>query len=328
MYGIWCIWSKIPDTEHAQKGINMNNLNRFANVCFFLLIPCFAFGQYQPVLAIEKTTYNIKMEPFDALIDAKVRVQGDTTINQTTYKKVLLKEEFSDEKIVGHVRESPDHSKLWFLNNLDNQEHLIMDLTLEVGDSFAVLYEYDCLIGVQLAGFVKVVGTTVVENRKTITLGTGNGGGFICDSLKFIEGMGPNATLFFQTSALDYDIYGLAYKVCNMYKEDTLSFPSVLSMDLCTPTGTNEVNKKSISFSIMPNPNNGSFTIKQVCDDLKTSEAVTFQIFDLMGSLVYSTNIARFSEQTIDANHLYPGLYLYNILYSSKVLQFGKVIKN
>jgi hypothetical protein len=125
----------------------MKTFNYFINLVLFLL-PSLTFGQYQPVLSAEKTMYVIKIEPFDALLDGTIRVQGDTIINQFTYKEVFLEVEPFGETLEGFVRENADAGKMWFLNRLDGQEYLIMDLELEVGDTFNTFYEYDCLISV------------------------------------------------------------------------------------------------------------------------------------------------------------------------------------
>lgn len=85
---------------------------------FFLFIPSLIFGQYQPVLSAEKTVYNIQHEPLDALLHGKIRIQGDTIINQKAYLKTYVKvdEWQPGEKFVGFVREDVIAGKLWFLN--------------------------------------------------------------------------------------------------------------------------------------------------------------------------------------------------------------------
>lgn len=297
---------------------------------FFLFIPTLIYGQYQPVISAEKTVYKIQFEPLDVLMDGKIRIQGDTIINQSVYIKIFLYvNEWQPEEIfVGFVREDVNEGKLWFLNKLDNQEYLVMDLQLEVGDTFATFYDSDCFISGTGGTVAKVVEISTVENRKVVKFDRGFGGGFICDTLKFIEGVGPNATVFFQSTAL-IDIGGLAYKVCRIYKDNTLSFPTISPNDLCgLSTQVDDINQNNINFSIKPNPNNGSFILKEDNESSNTNNSVAFKLFDITGRVVYNTHATSLSEKIIDIRHLSSGLYFYSILISGKILQSGKIIKN
>lgn len=201
-----------------------------------------------------------------------------------------------------------------------------MDLGLEVGDTFPTFYDSDCFISGPGGSIAKVVEVYTVENRKVIKFDRGFGGGFICDTLKFIEGVGPNATVFFQSTSL-IDIGGLAYKTCRMYKDDTLNFPTISPIDLCgMPTQVKSINQNSTGFFISPNPNGGSFTLKKDNDTFNTANSFVFKVFDLTGKVVYNTFITNYTEQVIDISHLASGLYLYTILTSDKVLESGKII--
>ncbi len=305
-------------------------INTFLFYVFFLFIPTLMYSQYQSVLSTEKTAYNIQFEPLDALLHGKIRIQGDTTINQYAYIKTFIEvdEWQPGEKFVGFVREDISEGKLWFLNKLNYQEYLVMDLELEVGDTFATFYDSDCFISGTGGTAAKVVEISTVENRKVVKLDRGFGGGFICDTLKFIEGVGPNATVFFQSTSL-IDIGGLAFKVCRMYKDDTLSFPTISPLDLCgLSTHVDDVNQNIINFSILPNPNNGSFILKNDKESLNTDNSVVFKLFDITGKVVYNIHVTSFSEKVIDISHLPSGLYFYSVLISGKILQSGKIIKN
>ncbi|MBK6621984.1 MAG: hypothetical protein IPG32_14335 [Saprospirales bacterium] len=136
----------------------------------------------------------------DAGLEGTIRVEGDTVVNQISYKKVFFKGDFSLEALVGLVRENADEGKLWFWNNLDNQEALVMDLNLAPGDTFPVANTSDCWDGDSGGPIIQVAEVYSLESKKVISMDCWHGGSFIGgDSLKFIEGAGPNATLFLQT---------------------------------------------------------------------------------------------------------------------------------
>ncbi len=304
----------------------MKTFNCFINLVLFLL-PSLMFGQYQPVLSAEKTGYVIKIEPLDELLDGTIRVQGDTTLNQLNYKKVFITADpYVGESLVGFVRENTDAGKMWFLNKLDDQEYLVMDLELEVGSTLNTFYESDCFINGPGGNVPKVVEIDTIENRKVITFDRGFGGGFICDSLKFIEGVGPNATVFFQSTSL-IDIGGLGYKVCRMYQEDTLSFPLLSEFDLCgIPTSTYEVLKTADSFSIVPNPNNGSFILKNNRAGSGLNNPI-FTLFDLNGREIVSLSIdGGLAQQQVQLPRIPAGLYFFWISTNEKPVQTGKMI--
>ncbi len=296
---------------------------------FTLIFSNSIIGQYQEVLSTGMVKYDIQIEPFDELIEGTIKVQGDTFIDQLNYKNVLLEAELSQESIVGFVRENILDGKMWFLNKLNDEEYLIMDMGLEVGDTFYTSYAVDCGIYGIGGNIAKVIETQQVEGRKVIKFDRGFGGGFICDSLKFIEGVGPNASLFFQNTSLDYDISGIAYNLCRMHKEDTLAFPLSSPIDLCGhSTNIIDIIPNNIYFLISPNPNNG-FIKLIISNKLPiTVNSFVFKVFDLTGEMVYSTIVANFLEQQIDINALSSGLYFFSISTYEEVIQLGKIIKN
>jgi len=302
----------------------MKTFNCFINLVLFLL-PCLMYAQYQPVLSAEKTGYDIQIGVFDAVLVGVLRVQGDTVINQFTYKKVFITVDPFGESLVGFVRENTDAGKMWFLNKLDDQEYLIMDLELEVDDTFNTFYEYDCYSSGP--GIAKVVTISMLESRKVITLDRSFGGGFICDTLKFIEGVGPNATLFFQSTTLDYDASGFYYRICEMYQEDTLSFPLFSEFDSCVSiTSASEVLKSDGSFSIVPNPNTGSFVLKNNHPGSSLNNPL-FTLFDLNGREIVSLTIdGSLSEQQVRLPHIPAGLYFYGISTNEIPVQTGKMV--
>jgi len=76
--------------------------------------------------------------------------------------------------------------------------------------------------------------------------------------------------------------------------------------------------KKQQQINIYPNPNNGIFKLK-----LK-NDAVVF-IYNTKAELIYSENIYKESEQSIDISDQQPGMYLIKIVHKNEII-IGKFI--
>jgi Secretion system C-terminal sorting domain len=294
-----------------------------------LLLSHLASAQYQPVLSANKTEYAIGIEVNDGVIDGVLRVEGDTNLNQLNYKKVYLTSEFNPESHIGYVRENIAEGKIWFYNNSDEQEYLVMDLQLEEGDTFDTFYEHGC-DEYNPGGITATVSeVALIENRKVITFNRKFGAGFICDSLKFIEGVGPNATFFFQSTNIDFNWSGFAYKICTMYREDTLSYQIESDPDLCwTTISLEELDDSDPFFSIAPNPVADFFVLEKKSTALESYHSINFVLFDLTGKKILSLKNSDSSMEAIEVPLLPAGCYIYQIFTSEKLLQSGKLIKN
>lgn len=242
---IWFCVSCNPQIAHAMQ--------RFILFLLFLCVLTSVKAQYQPALDADTTRYDVLAEVPDAEIPTEVLVFGDTLLAGINYQLVTTSSLALDIDpiVVGGLREDTTAGKMWFRRWSDQEESLVMDLSLEVGDTF-VLNEYlACYEGEDAI----VTSIEFVGNRKTIN--------FKClsdfviqDSLQFVEGVGPTFSPFLQTLNLTIDPYqpeiiliGSRYKTCTVYKDEILFWEH----DTCDPiVGSSQ--PIITDMSVYPNP--------------------------------------------------------------------------
>lgn len=285
----------------------------------FVLFNLSSFAQFMPVLDADSTTFEIGVEVPDATVPAEIHISGDTIINDQVYKKVWVDSEFDDGSIelVGFTREDISEGKLWFKRVADMTESLIMDLSLEVGDTFLLNEANYCQYSPDIQDmFVSNIDT--VDGRKIIDLDCFSTG---YDSLRFIEGIGPNTTIFFQTfdlteiGSLFYFNYG--YTLCRMLKNDTIFYPED-GMQLCdffSPTiDFNQVE----NITIFPNPTTSIINIEPI------EQIKSISLHNTSGVLLLSKK-KDFTQ--VDISKLPKGIYILKIKLKSGQIIVKKTIK-
>ncbi|MEZ4983423.1 MAG: T9SS type A sorting domain-containing protein [Saprospiraceae bacterium] len=166
-------------------------------VVFFTLITNVVLGQYSPIL----TEGRRWMQYSGACDDGNLmllELGKDTTINGLTYREVIEKY-CTEERVFGYLRCNEANSKMWFKQNysLDDEEGLIMNLDMEVGDFFQAPLDNWTLTVTEVAE---------VNGRKVVTFG--NSGIAECligpgqEPLRFIEGVGTSSGIYITTNYL------------------------------------------------------------------------------------------------------------------------------
>jgi hypothetical protein len=118
-----------------------------------------------------------------------LKMDGDTLINGMDYTKayaIVCDEE--EPELLGFLRANETNSKLWF-TNANDEEQLLIDLDLEIGDVFTFPYEFS--LGEDSGTVTDIV---EVNGRKEIVFDTRGGGCLIGPDegpVRFIEGIGP-----------------------------------------------------------------------------------------------------------------------------------------
>jgi hypothetical protein len=198
----------------------------------------------------------LKHEIYDGALLENLSLGDTITIESTTYFKANL-----NGNLLGYFREDSTAGKAWFWAIDDTSEYLIMDLSLNIGDIFLVKMYSDSL--------VTVSSIDVVNNRKELTLNYNYGGGFIAENLKFIEGVGPNAAMFYQVEDKDQAFnnqYLFGYLVCKMYHDTIRVYAwDTVNFECGSFVGIQEMSQpENLTIEVFPNPTNGllQFTIK------------------------------------------------------------------
>lgn len=264
-------------------------------------------AQYLPVLISNKTTFRVIAGLLDNTMTGKIDIQGDTTISGIIYKITWYQSDDNNPEIYGFTRQNAENSKLYYFDINSQTEYLVMNLDLEVGDEFSYINTSDCE-NIQGNNIAKVVSVEIIDGRKQLTFDKLGGGDFYCDSLKFIEGFGPNTSIFFQ-----HPFGALAYKSCRKLENDVLSYPTS-PIDFCgNPTNTVE-HFDTDKITIAPNPFSNQLIIK-------TEINTKINIYTSTGILKFHT-VSNVENAEINTTDWEIGIYY--VLISGK---YGSIVR-
>ncbi|MCB9335785.1 MAG: T9SS type A sorting domain-containing protein [Flavobacteriales bacterium] len=261
----------------------------------------------------DSTIFNMVHEVWDYSWTDLVLISGDTAAKSQAYNNVYYKEQFSSQfELAGHIRQDSTNTRAWYKSIEDTSEYLIMDLNLNIGDTFVVRFSTPTN--------AIVTNVDTINGRKRIVLDYLYGGGFINEYLTFIEGIGPNASFFFQsdnkTTPVDY-LFG--FLPCSKQINGTSVFHYFPDDIDCSNSLTAVSSIKNNSqLSIYPNP------VKDVLRIETTEQIEQISIYNINGSLVRTIN----NEQNgwINVAGLSKGMYFMTIKTETRITQ-SKFIK-
>ena len=241
---------------------------------------------------------------------------SDTVVNGLTYKKIIYYNLSGPEwNLMGFLREDTTSGKAWYFMNIDTNERLIVDMGLTLDDTFMIYSPF-------LTGAAIVDSVYTISGRKHIRLNIYVE--FSNDTkLTFIEGIGTNAGIDYQTDYIDKSAAFLLCSHKNGSKVYQNSYP--IFKDLCfyyQTMGINDVNNKSINFKIYPNPltQNTIITFDNINNKL-----YRFIIYDIMGRKIRSYFTID-NQIIIYRNVLSNGIYFYKFLKEHELLLSGKLV--
>lgn len=171
---------------------------------------------YQSIYGDSSTNWGlIKFGACDFVCSADYSPESDTIVDSNTFK--ILQN-------YGFIREDSVAGKVWFYDEFWSQEFLVMDLSLNVADTFTI-YDYGGTPEIFTVDSINYTG-----GKKHVYL---NGGVFICSLLEplvFVEGTGPNAGFNYQRTG--GGSYLSSYMLCH-WKDDLKVQGNLLFMDSC-----------------------------------------------------------------------------------------------
>lgn len=279
--------------------------------CVFIFISIGIKAQFSSIANGDSISWMLKHEVWDMAQIESLYLSDTIKLNSKNYYQVYIIDNGSDG-LVGYFREDSTTGKTWFWGVNDTTEYLIMDLNLNISDSILI----------KIAGYEEkyahVKNIEFDNGRKIITTDYHFGGGFISENLKFIEGIGPNASILYQvdlSTALTLNsLFG--YLVCKAYNNseliyawDTVHFECGLMWDYI---------ENHIKDQIIIYPNPASQVIK-----ISSQDHLTIEIFDLMGKLILKT-----IENEIKISNISTGVYLIKVTKENKIIKIKKLIIN
>ena len=203
----------------------------------------------------------------------------------------------------GKIREDTISGKLWYVSH--QEERLMMDLTLDVGDTFEFFPGY--------SGTVDSV-YFLDDGRKVVSIDLPTG---FEENVRFIEGVGPNASIMWGGLSNTY----LACK----YDNDELVYENSNSLfDGCLPldTAINPELRKDCSVRLYPNP---ARDVLHVEIDPSLLPATEIIIYNVRGDALKHLHLQGYNH-TISLAGLNKGFYFVSIKNGSHRLQHRIII--
>ncbi len=263
-----------------------------------------SFAQnYSSVFGVSTTKWEM---PFCNLDQAHVKTQVsemETMINGTSYKMVGtvhtsgVSYDLTGVDANGFAREDVQDGKVWFMSTietiwgLDTLEFLVMDLSLNVNDTFLIHQAYNEVITSFVDSVYYVSG---VKHVRTNYYFWGNN-----EPLTFIEGIGTNYGLGYM-----HDSYNMCRCLISINKD----FDEVYLNSSCFPpsVGYNDLHDE-LELTVYPNPTSSILTI-----ETNRNEQLEYQIISLNGKIVRKDTLSSLRNE-LDLSDLSPDIYVLRI---------------
>lgn len=285
--------------------------------CFALLAMGTQAQSYESVFGKTQTSWNIFTGTRSYYTDS-FYVANDTVIKGNNYKTVinLPATAMSPGGSIQYLREDTATGRIWYRPNTGDTDILIMDLSLQVGDSF----DFD------IWPYPKVDTIYTQSGRKHIRFNplqfssTG-----VYKKVMFIEGIGPN-----------YGIYPLYEGLLLCMRKDSVR---IYTHEAPLPNyfykvgdcayymqreSVDETQKPALNVQAYPNPAGHNVAITFTNPNNTQTQ---LEVINLMGQVLHSntTNGEGFALTNLDT---WPtGIYLYRLSQQGQVVYTGKLCK-
>lgn len=195
----------------------------------------------------------------------------------------------------GDIRSNTENSKLWLKAPDDTSEVLIYDISLNKGDSF---------YHVRFNVYIIVDSIYFLNGLKHIEFNIGTEWK---DKVQFIEGVGPNQTLFWPWLSSNQ------YVVCKYEKDSLIYHTPNENFRYCKGINTYNIDKYNFreDIIIFPNPFNNYLFI-QLPDYIENKDVIV-KIMNLTGKIVFKKNKVEDKEIFIDTSFLKSGIYIVSV---------------
>ncbi|MEM1215801.1 MAG: T9SS type A sorting domain-containing protein [Bacteroidota bacterium] len=207
---------------------------------------------YTPVIINGEVFFKTELLTDEGLVSSEVTVTNLITLDDVFYVRVFLRRGFEPDMLVGYLREDPGTSELFFRGLTGAQEELIYTMDLEVDDQISLPARW---CDGQSGDLATVVATHTVEGRKEIVFDRQVGTGELCETLTFLEGVGPSATVMYAYLRDQPIQNGAAQRLCHAFRTDGVFYPTTTDTDFCGLMIVNtEEELASTQLRMWPNP--------------------------------------------------------------------------
>lgn len=274
-------------------------------ISFFLTVAVgTTIGQpYKSIFGETQTSWNVAFHTMPDWVETDSLVVSSDTLINGQYYKALNGHYWFD----GFIREDTVTGKIWYLNSNEADEILVMDLSLNVGDTFIVkpqLYFDSVAIvdSIVYEGGNKILALS--SNNNYLSLGTN-------DHFRFIEGIGPDIGIIFQK--YQSTTFGGEGTLLLCAEKDYIQSYINANPDFngqCNVLygGITENETENSTISIYPNP-----SCDKVQIDYKGVLPYSIEIMDCTGKFISSKTDINSSPLNFDMTQYPQGIYLLKV---------------
>ncbi|MEI6765412.1 MAG: T9SS type A sorting domain-containing protein [Bacteroidota bacterium] len=271
-------------------------------IIMLLLTVLYANGQpYASLFGNVKTSWNVAyfLNSETTITDSLVAC-NDTMMNGYTYKYIR---DYGYMNLDGFLREDTATGRAWFLDkSAQPREYLIMDLSLNVGDTFIIPHCY------YPADSVCIVDSVVYAGGKKIVYLSSSAVLYNDGVLAFIEGIGPNTGINFQQFQASAYHPPASLLLC-AYKDGVQSYantnPIFSSYCFVDWIGISENRKEASDLRIYPNPSD-----YKIVAEFSGAMPYSIEIFNSVGRRITFVKDIRLSPFEINLSDYSQGMYL------------------
>ncbi|MFZ4455142.1 MAG: T9SS type A sorting domain-containing protein [Bacteroidales bacterium] len=282
-----------------------------------------ASAQYKSVFGSKSTSWNQLFDDNSTIFTDSLFVTGDTIVNSILYKTIGLLSRNDFENGYYLLRETPDRSKVYMyfpekvFPNMIKREFLVMDLNLNVHDSFLIEEANSSQTIFVDSVFIDSENRKHVRFAKRVTNFLGD------ENFEFIEGIGTNLGLFYKGVMFDYWAPSHNYLLCS-HQNDTVSYFGKQSKNQCSffLTDIKETRKtQSILLSFDKRTN------QLVIKSNNVSEAdFTFALYSANGTMLKQADETTLPT-SIGLSNLPNGVYIVSLKTTNRVFN-RKIVVN
>ncbi len=292
---------------------------------------------YKSVLATDSIQWNVLHRFFimvknndqktpqlnQSFITLRHKIYGDSVINSITYRKIEAYSSFyNNSDFNGFIREDTNTGKVWFRRTNDNADRIIMDFSLNIGDTFKfITFPFNDTIKAGVDSVKYINGAKYIYFNKTLLFPEGRN---IC----FMEGIGSNYIPFVINN---YDNSPTTSLLC-AYKNDIQIYnckeqhPNEASGDTCEWNyfyGSVNEDENLMNYKIFPNPADDIIYIE--FKDFSYPMNLKIEILNVLGRIVYSKNLENQNIQ-VPVYDLPQGMFFIKVSGGGKLIKTDKVL--
>lgn len=206
---------------------------------------------YMPIIINGEVFFKTELLTTEGLLPAEITVTNFKKIDGQLYNRVFFKRGLEGDMLVGYFREDSNLGQVHFLPLNGGTESLVYDISLEVGEVITLPARW---CDGQNNDQVEVIAVNMVNGLREVVFDRQVGEGELCETLTFLEGVGPSASLLFPYFRDAILPNGVALRLCHASRQAVVYYPMGVEVDLCGFTTVSTREPAAQLLDVFPNP--------------------------------------------------------------------------